>query len=877
VSGKLNGNAAGPAGAGELARPDADVDVDVVVVGAGFSGLYLLTLLREAGFSARVIEAGDGVGGTWYWNRYPGARCDTPTTDYAYSFDPQLERDWHWSEKYATQPEILAYLDHVADRYGLRQEIQLSTRVTGAHWQEDSRNWLVRTDRGDTVSCRFVVMATGCLSQPKVPDIAGTDEFTGEVYFTSRWPHEPVDFTGKRVAVIGTGSSGIQVIPEIARQAASLTVFQRTPNYTSPAFNGPPPADRVAALTADRDGYRESARWSPGGLWGEFTTVRAADASAEVRRQRFEDAWASGELFKLGFVFIDQGINLEANEIVAEMIREKIRAIVADPRVAEDLSPRGYPYGAKRPCLGTGYYETFNLPRVRLVNLRRDPITAVTAAGVQTASEMFPVDAIVYAIGFDAMTGPLMAIDITGTRGQAIAQKWSSGPSTYLGLAVSGFPNLFMVTGPGSPSVLTNVPVSIEQHVEWIVHCLRDLRAGGFDRIEATAVAEEGWNRHVADCGALSLLPKANSWYLGVNVPGKPQVIAPYTGGVGVYRAACDEVVDRGYFGFELSGPGKSQRNDGILRPLQPDVAAVVRAVAGLGLPAIETMTVAEARKFARGAIAERPPGPAVAEVAHDIMPAPRGDLPYRIYRPRAPGPHPAVVYFHGGGWVLGDLDSDDPFCRDICVRSGCVVVSVDYRLAPEARFPAASADALAAVAWVAANPDKLGVIPGRIAVLGWSAGGNVAAVACQEARNLRSVSIAGQVLVCPVTDSDLTRASYRANGEGYILTTATMGWFWGHYADVDDRVDPRAAPLRGDLRGLPPAVVVTAEFDPLRDEGDAYADALAAAGVPVEHVRARGHIHSSVTMVDVVRSGEQVRDHIAGSLRAWLIPGESS
>ncbi|MGD0699315.1 MAG: alpha/beta hydrolase fold domain-containing protein [Trebonia sp.] len=869
MDGKLNDNETGLAIAAP--SPASAVDVDAVVVGAGFAGLYLLKQLRESGFSARVIEAADGVGGTWYWNRYPGARCDTPTTDYSYSFDPALERDWPWSEKYATQPEILAYLEHVADRYRLRPAIALSTRVTSARWHEEAKSWLVGTDRGEAISCRFLLMATGCLSQPKVPDIPGVSEFAGEVYFTSRWPHEPVDFSGKRVAVIGTGSSGIQSIPEIARQAASLTVFQRTPSYTSPAVNGPAPAERVAALAADRDAYREAARWSPGGICGELTTLRLADTTPEVRRQRFEDAWASGELFNLGFVFADEAINPQANALVAEMIREKIRSIVSDPLVAEDLSPRDYPYGAKRPCLDSGYYPTFNQPHVRLVNLRRDPIVTITPAGVQTATEMFDVDAIVYAIGFDAMTGPLMAIDIAGTEGQTLTAKWAAGPSTYLGLAVSGFPNLFTVTGPGSPSVLTNVVLSIEQHVDWIVDCLANLRADGFDRIEATAMAEEGWNRHVADCGALTLLPKANSWYLGVNVPGKPKVIAPYAGGVGAYRATCDEVVERGYFGFELKGPDKTQCNDGILRALQPDVAFVLNAVAEMSPPSIETMTVAAARDFAKGAIAERPPGPAVGEVTDGVMTAPGGDLPYRLYRPATAGPHPAVVYFHGGGWALGDLDADDPFCRDICVRSGSAIVSVNYRHAPEAPYPAAADDAYSALEWVAANPGKLGVIPGRLAVLGWSAGGNLAAVACQQARDLRSPAIAGQVLVCPVTDSDFNRPSYRDNGAGYILTASTMKWFWDHYADQAERADPRAAPLRGDVRGLPPAVVVTAQFDPLRDEGDAYADALGAAGVPVEHIRARGHIHSSLTMVDVVRSGEPARADIARALRAWL------
>ena len=842
---------------------------DVVVVGAGFSGLYLIHRLRGLGFSVRAFDEADDVGGTWYWNRYPGARCDIPTTDYSYSFDPELEKEWTWSEKYATQPEILAYLGHVADRYDLRRDISFSTRISSARWDDQAGRWLLTTDRAEQVSARFYIMATGCLSLPKTPDIAGADRFAGEVYFTSRWPHEGVDFTGKRVAVVGTGSSGIQSIPLIAAQAAALTVFQRTPNFSIPAHNGPAPADRLAALAADRDAYREAARHSRGGVPVEPNEITGAAAPEDVRRQRFEAAWEAGELFAILGVFADQAVNAESNEIVAEMIREKIRSIVENPETAEALCPKDHPFGTKRPCLDSGYFATYNQPHVRLVDLRRNPITTITETGIDTADESFEFDAIVYATGFDAMTGPIVAVDIAGRDGVTLREKWADGPSTYLGLTTAGFPNLFTITGPGSPSVLSNMVVSIEQHVDWVSDCLAYMREHGFETIEPTETAEAGWNQHVQDCVAITLMPTANSWYMGANVPGKPRVFYPYIGGVDAYRDACDEVVAKGFLGFDLAGPGGHQRNDGVIRRLQPDVALVLQVMADMGLPPLETLPVPDARAFMDATAEVRPPGPEVGEIIESTLPGPAGPLPYRLYRPADPGPHPVVVYFHGGGWVLGNLHSDDPLCRDLCVRTGAVIVSVNYRHAPEDRFPAAADDAYAAVEWAAANAIELGGIPGQVAVAGWSAGGNVATVACQRARDTGGPAICGQLLLTPVTDSDRTRPSYQENADGYGLTAPLMEWFFDHYVDPADRDDPRIAPLRGRLADLPPAVIVTAEFDPLRDEGDAYAEALAAAGVPVHHIRARGHTHLSVTMVDVVISGAPVREEMAAALRS--------
>lgn len=851
---------------------DSGHDVDVVVVGAGFSGLYLLYRLRQLGFSARAFDEADDVGGTWYWNRYPGARCDIPTTDYVFSFDPELEDRWQWSEKYATQPEILAYLRFVADRHDLRHAITFATKVTGATWDVDSATWTVRTSAGEEVTASFVVMATGCLSVPKEIDIPGAPRFQGERHWTSRWPHEGVDVTGKKVAVIGTGSSGIQCIPHLAAQAASLTVFQRTANFSVPAHHGPMPPKRRASLEADRSAYRHAARWSRGGVPTEPSQVRALAADDALRRQRFEEAWEAGELFAILNVFADQGIDLDANEVVAEMIRERIRAVVANPETADALCPRDHPFGTKRPCLDSDYFATYNLPHVHLVDLRREPIVTVTEDGIETSQTTYPLDVIVYATGFDAMTGALEAVDLRGRDGVRLRERWADGPSTYLGLTTRGFPNLFTITGPGSPSVLSNMAVSIEQHVEWVTDCLAYLRAHDFTTIEPTETAEAGWAQHMADCAAITLHPRANSWYMGANVPGKPRTLYPYIGGVDRYRGACDEVAARGYLGFELAGPGRRQCHDAVVRAMQPDVAVMVDTLAQLGFPPLETLPVPDARGAMALLSVDRPPGPQIGSITDGVLPGAAGDLPYRCYRPATSGRHAGVVYFHGGGWVLGDLDSDDPLCRDLCQRLDAVVISVNYRHAPEARYPAAADDAEAAVRAVAAQGVALGIDVDRLAVAGWSAGGNLAAVACQRLRDHGGPPLAGQLLLCPVVDFDLERASYQENGEGYVLTTAMMRWFWDLYADPEQRAEPSASPIRGELAGLPPAVVVTADYDPLRDEGRAYGDALRAAGVPVVAVRARGHTHTSVPMVDLLPSGAPVRAEMAAALQALLV-----
>ncbi|HET6592572.1 MAG TPA: alpha/beta hydrolase fold domain-containing protein, partial [Xanthomonadales bacterium] len=822
--------------------------------------------------STMALEAADDVGGTWYWNRYPGARCDIESIDYSYSFDPGLETEWTWSERYATQPEILRYLQHVAEKHDLRRDIRFSTGVEAAAWDDRKAWWAVKTSGGDEVTCRYYVMATGCLSKPKVPDIDGHDRFLGDVYFTSGWPHQGVDFTGQRVAVIGTGSSGVQSIPLIARQAAELTVFQRTPSYCIPARNGPVPAERLARFEKDRAAYREAARWTRAGALEDIPAVGALGVSEEERLARYEEVWATGNLLAISGAFADIVTNAESNETLCEFVRGKIRAIVRDPDTAEALCPKDVHIATKRPCLDTDYYETYNLPHVRLVDLRQDPIDTITETGIETANGRFSFDAIVFATGFDAMTGALVSVDITGRDGLTLRQKWSHGPATYLGLMTTGFPNFFTVTGPGSPSVLSNMAVSIEQHVEWISATLLALRGRGTELIEPTPMAEAGWVQHVNDCGDITLLPQADSWYTGANVPGKPRVFLPYIGGVGTYRQICNEVAERDYLGFRLEGPAGSSCNDGVIRRLQPDTAMVLDMIATLQWPRIETLPVADARAFAIETLSGRPPGPEVGDVADGTCPGAAGPLGYRLYRPDSPGPHPLVVYFHGGGWVLGGYDTDDPLCRDLCVRSNALILSVDYRHAPEARFPAAADDAFAAIQWAAANAAALGGIPGQLAVGGWSAGGNLAAVVCQMARDAGGPALAGQLLITPVTDCDFSTASYRSNGEGYFLTRDLMRWFWDHYADPAERLSPRASPLRAaSLAGLPPAFVVTCEFDPLRDEGVAYAEALQAAGVPTGQLQCRGQIHTSLSLVDVVLSGAGARGSMGAALRGFF------
>jgi cyclohexanone monooxygenase len=504
----------------------------------------------------QVYEKGDGVGGTWFWNRYPGARVDVKSLDYAYSFDPALEQEWEWTEKYPAQEELLRYIDHVADRFGLRPHIRLRTRVTEAAFDEGAGRWDVRTDRGDRVSARYLIMATGCLSTPRLPDVPGLEAFGGGWYHTGNWPAEGADFTGKRVAVIGTASSGVQIIPLIAEQAAQLTVFQRTPNFVIPANNHPLDPETQRAVKARYAEVRKANRESGFGVAFPEATKGAMEVPEQARTAYYRKVWfdKDNSLVSLLSGYNDLIISKDSNDTIAQFVRDRIAEVVDDPEVARELQPRDHPLGAKRPCLGTNYYETYNLPHVRLVNVRRTPLVEITATGIRTSEEEFAFDAVVFATGFDAITGALTAVDIRGRDGIRLTEKWAEGPRTYLGLAVAGFPNLFTITGPGSPSVLSNMMVSIEQHVEWVGDAIAAMRSRGERTIEATAEAEDAWTRHVDEVAQATLYPAADSWYMGSNVPGKPRVFMPYPGGVGVYRQKCDEVAASGYEGFRLAG-----------------------------------------------------------------------------------------------------------------------------------------------------------------------------------------------------------------------------------------------------------------------------------------------------------------------------------
>jgi cation diffusion facilitator CzcD-associated flavoprotein CzcO len=541
-----------------MANSENHPDFDAVVIGAGFAGLGMLRKLREEhGMSVQVYETGDGVGGTWYWNRYPGARCDSESYMYCFSFSKEMLQDWNWSGKYPEQPEILSYLNHVADRFDLRRNIQFNTRVTSARFLEDANLWEVETDQGDRVTSQFLITGIGCISSGNVPDIKGLDSFQGEQYHTGSWPHEEVDFAGKRVAVIGTGSSGIQSIPVIARQAEHLTVFQRTPQYTIPARHGT--IDRKfleKTVKPNYDDLMERARWSTGGFPMDRDERSALEISAAERLEIYEASWAEGGIRFLSTSFKDVSTDRRANDTMAEFIRKKIREMVQDPETAEKLMPTDHPFGSKRPLIDTDYFETYNRANVELVDIRHSPIQEITPRGIRTDDQEFEFDMIVFATGFDAMTGTFFKMDIRGRDGLPLKEKWSEGPKTYLGLQTAGFPNMFMITGPGSPSVLSNMPVSIEQHIDWIADLLQHMREHDIKSVEAEADAEKAWVVHVNEVAEPTMFMQANSWYLGANIPGKPRVFMPYAGGVGTYRKKCNEVADNGYEGFIL-GAGR--------------------------------------------------------------------------------------------------------------------------------------------------------------------------------------------------------------------------------------------------------------------------------------------------------------------------------
>lgn len=535
-----------------MTAPRAAQALDMLIVGAGFAGLYMLFKARRMGLSARVIEAAASVGGTWYHNRYPGARVDIQSMEYSFQFSEELQQEWRWTERYAAQPELLRYANHVADRFDLRDSIQLNTRMTGAAFDERARRWQVSAESGEAWSARFLVMASGPLSAPNMPAFKGLETFSGPVYHTANWPQEPVDFTGKRVGIVGTGSSAVQSIPLIARQARELTVFQRTAAYAVPAHNGPLDAAFEARIKADYAGFRARNSRMHGGFGSELppNPVSAEAVSPQEREAAFEARWRIGGFSLLG-AFHDIMVNPRSNAFAAEFVRGKIRSIVRDPETARLLSPK-QTIGCKRLCVDTGYYDTYNRPNVTLVDVSEHPVDELTPGGLKTNGREYKFDALVLATGFDAMTGTLMRLDLRGRGGLGIREKWAAGPLNYLGLAIAGFPNLFNVAGPGSTSAFTNVIVSIEHHVDWIAECIRYLDSRGKATIDATAEAEAAWVAHVNTVAKRTVYLSCNSWYLGANIPGKPRVFMPLVG-FPPYADKCAEVARNGYDGFVLA------------------------------------------------------------------------------------------------------------------------------------------------------------------------------------------------------------------------------------------------------------------------------------------------------------------------------------
>jgi cation diffusion facilitator CzcD-associated flavoprotein CzcO len=529
-------------------------ELDALVIGAGFAGLYQLLCLRDRlGLSVEALEAGGGVGGTWYWNRYPGARCDSESHVYWYTFSPELMREWEWSERYPGQAEILRYLNFVADRFDLKRDIRFNTRVVAASYDEQANRWQVCTEGGETYVVKFLITAVGCLSTANVPDFPGLSDFAGDWYHTGQWPHEGVDFAGKRVGMIGTGSTGIQAAPVIAASAKHLTVFQRTANYSVPARNAPLTPEFRDYIKQNPSEIRAVTRETINGMAFRIEERLAVETPPEEREKIYEAAWERGGL-QFRAAFQDMMIDKAANDTAADFVKRKIRSIVKDPATAAILSDIDHPYAAKRPPIDTNYFETYNRPNVTLVDLRNAPIDRINRAGICTTEAEYPVDIIVFATGFDAMTGPMLRMDIRGRGGVALKDVWDAGPCNYLGLQVAGFPNLFTITGPGSPSVLCNMPVAIEQHADWITDCIKYLHDSGLERIEARADAVDKWVAEVNEMAHKTVLPLAkHSWYLGANIPGKPRVFMPYAGGMVRYRQICADVAAHGYEGFMLS------------------------------------------------------------------------------------------------------------------------------------------------------------------------------------------------------------------------------------------------------------------------------------------------------------------------------------
>ncbi|OPX13250.1 alpha/beta hydrolase fold domain-containing protein [Mycobacterium sp. AT1] len=828
---------------------------DVVVIGSGFSGLYAVHEFRDQlGLSVQGFDMAAGVGGTWWWNQYPGARCDIESVHYSYSFSDEIQREWLWSEKYPAQPEILAYLQFVAAKLDLERTFEFGTRVTSLSWDESSTRWTVAV--GGEVRCTadFVISAVGVLSKAKQPEFPGLDTFGGELYSTSSWPHHPVDFTDKRVAVIGTGSTGIQVIQEIADKVGHLTVFQRTPNYAVPLRNEPVPVERQRWNADNWRDVRADSRDRVGDMPLERGLPSALAVDPEQRREVYERQWNKGGFSFLISTFGDLMWNRAANDTAADFVREKIAQRVEDPAVAALLTPHDHGYGVKRPAFETSYYDSFNLDHVELVDVRSTPIEAITPTGIRTSNSSWDVDIIILATGFDAFTGPVLAIPTTGRDGVSLQEHWADGPRNYLGLHIAGFPNLFSVGNVLSVASQTNTPLILEDHVDYIAGLVATLRQRGASTVDTTLAAEEAWTTLVNGVYARNLMSESKtSWYSGGNVEGKPNTAYVLVVGSPFYRKVLNEVVDRDFAGLSV---------DEKLSPLPPLVTAdagaalVLAGLLAFGSPKMEDMTVAQIREMSHGAAAAEDPGPDVP--THDV-----DDPRVRVYVSKVDGPAPVILFCHGGGFVSGSIATVDPTCRRLAVENNAIVVSVEYRLAPEHPFPAAKDDTIAALRWTYDTIADFGGDPTRIVVMGESAGGNLVALAAVYARDA-GIPLAAQVLLCPALGPAAPVPSHIEYADGFFLTTAATKKFWQIYL-AGAELSEASAPLRiEDLTGVAPALLITSELDPIRDEGELYAEALASAGVPVEYRCMDGLIHASFTVATAIPAAVAIYDAIS-------------
>jgi cation diffusion facilitator CzcD-associated flavoprotein CzcO/acetyl esterase/lipase len=854
---------------------DPTPDYDVIVVGAGFAGIYAIHKFRDQmGLDVRAFDAASGVGGTWYWNRYPGARVDIESVHYSYSFDEALQQEWHWSERYPAQPEILRYLNHVADRFDVRKDISFDTRITAVTWDDDSSLWQVATDGGATHTARFFVSGGGTLSVPKTPDFPGVETFAGRTLLTGNWL-EDVDLTGQRVGVIGTGSSGIQAISEIAKVAATLTVLQRTPNFATPIGNYATNPAEEAAEKATYAEIREASRNHFLGVPYSDVQPSALAVSAEERRAIFDDRWDRGGFRLFIDSFQDVLLDQDANDTAADYIRSRIQERVTDPATADLLCPTTYPYGTKRPPLETDYYEAFNRDSVALVDVATNPIDAVVPEGVRLADGIVhEFDVLVLATGFDACTGPLLAMNITGRDGVRLADEWADGPQTYLGLTVSGFPNLFMVTGPQSPSVLYNMPLAIEDHIDLIGDTIAYMAEHGHVVIDASEQAQDQWVAETTAISEMTLLPKsASSWYMGANIPGKPRRVLVYLGGAPRYRAICDNVQANDYRGFRFAGSSRELDGAGYSRALDPSVMFIVEALKAQQFTGFRAAGVEASRAVVGSFVDMQAPKKAVARVTE----ASYGDDPeqrVRIYTPiDSDTPLPVHVQVHGGGFVGGDLETADEPARDLAVRTGSIVVSVTYRRAPEHKFPAAHDDAYAALRWTIDNIADHGGDPTRVALGGDSAGGTLAAAAALQAAK-DGISLSALLLVYPLVNATISTPSRAEFATGYVIELDDLAWFGEQYAaTADDVNDVRLALDTGDLSGLPPTLVLTMECDTLRDEAEQFAALIREAGAQAQSVRFDGLAHGVFWMSLAVARGNDLRQAAADFLVEQLSP----